>query len=463
MGLQPGNYSVAETVPAGWNQLSATCNDGSSPSNISVSAGEFVQCVFVNQKSGSVTVVQDTVPDDPQDFDYTTTGGLSPSAFQLDDDGANSNPLSNTRTFSNLSAGTKSVAQTAVPGWLLEQATCSDGSSPSNINLSVGEDVTCTFVNSRRGKIVVRKDAQPDHFQDFSFTTGGLSQSSFQLDDDGDEANPLPSSLTFIVDPGSGYSVAEGPPPDRWTLDSAICSDGSPVSNIDVSQGETVTCTFVNKAQGIVTYPRPKGATPLRAALVPAYKPCTAPNRTHGPPLAFPSCNPPVEQSSSVTIGTPDANGSAANAVGIVRFDVNWFPGGVDDTDVQIGGSVIDVRCKAGTVPCGSANAADGADYTGQLRARTVMRITDPLSTESATVQDIPLDVSVLCAGTASTATGGQCDVNTTVDTLIPGAVPEGRRSVWAMGQVQVFDGGNDGDVTTIPNTLFMVQGTFTP
>ena len=40
-------------------------------------------------------------------------------------------------------------------------------------------------------------------------------------------------------------------------------------------------------------YPRPKGATPISAPLVPAYTQCTAPNRTHGPALAFPSCSPP--------------------------------------------------------------------------------------------------------------------------------------------------------------------------
>ena len=34
---------------------------------------------------------------------------------------------------------------------------------------------------------------------------------------------------------------------------------------------------------------------------------------------------------------------------------------------------------------------------------------------------------------------------------------------MWAMGQVQVFDGGNDGNIGSVPNTLFMVQGTFTP
>ena len=45
----------------------------------------------------------------------------------------------------------------------------------------------------------------------------------------------------------------------------------------------------------INSYPRPKGATPLRASLTTAYNQCTAPDRTHGPPLAFPSCANPTE------------------------------------------------------------------------------------------------------------------------------------------------------------------------
>ena len=58
------------------------------------------------------------------------------------------------------------------------------------------------------------------------------------------------------------------------------------------------------------THPRPLSASPLRASLVPAYNACAAPNRTHGPPLAFPSCNPPVQSSTSLTVGSPDANGA---------------------------------------------------------------------------------------------------------------------------------------------------------
>ena len=69
-------------------------------------------------------------------------------------------------------------------------------------------------------------------------------------------------------------------------------------------------------------YPRPKGATPMRASLVPAYNQCTSPNRVHGPP-DLPggtnpdgSCNPPTQTSGQITVGSPDADGGAANSVG---------------------------------------------------------------------------------------------------------------------------------------------------
>ena len=69
-------------------------------------------------------------------------------------------------------------------------------------------------------------------------------------------------------------------------------------------------------------YPRPAGATPLRVSLVPAYRECTSPNAQHGPPLAHPSCNPPTQQSGTLTVGTPDANGFASSSVASVRFAV---------------------------------------------------------------------------------------------------------------------------------------------
>ena len=45
----------------------------------------------------------------------------------------------------------------------------------------------------------------------------------------------------------------------------------------------------------------------------------------------------------------------------------------------------------------------------------------------------------------------------------MPGAVVEGKRAIWQIGQVQVYDGGSDGLVSTAPNTLFATQGLFVP
>jgi hypothetical protein len=45
----------------------------------------------------------------------------------------------------------------------------------------------------------------------------------------------------------------------------------------------------------------------------------------------------------------------------------------------------------------------------------------------------------------------------------MPGAVVEGKRAIWQMGQAQVFDGGPDGNVATADNTLFATQGLFVP
>ena len=219
------------------------------------------------------------------------------------------------------------------------------------------------------------------------------------------------------------------------------------------------------------THPRPKGATPFRVPVVPAFNQCTAPNRTHGPPLAFPSCNPPVQSSSAITVGSPDANGAPANAEGFVKLEVLvGAPGPPDDSDVLITSNGTDVRCKGGTTACGSANAADGADYTGELQGNATIRITDHYNgvatgggTDPATVVDIPFPVNATCAATASTSIGGTCTANTSANATVPGAVKDGKRATVEIGQIQITDGGPDGLVTTSPNTLFAVQGIFIP
>jgi glucose/arabinose dehydrogenase len=206
-------------------------------------------------------------------------------------------------------------------------------------------------------------------------------------------------------------------------------------------------------------YPRPKSASPVQVSLVPAYQQCTAPDRTHGPPLAFGSCNPPVESSAQLTVGTPDANGQPAASTGFVRFGaVIGDPGTpADEADVNLRLQLTDVRRRS-----------DLTDYTGELRANVSTRITDQDNPPPAggapdgTTQDNPFGFTVPCTATGS-SDGATCAITTTIEAVTPGAIKEGMRAIWRLGQVEVFDGGPDGDGDTTPNTLFAKQGVFVP
>ena len=200
------------------------------------------------------------------------------------------------------------------------------------------------------------------------------------------------------------------------------------------------------------SFARPRGATPVYASLVPAHSPCTAPNRTHGAPLSFGACGPPTPTSANLTVGTPDANGLRANSIGFMELRVRVGAlGGPDDSDVRIKLGVQSVY-----------RASDLADYTGELEARTSLRLTDKRGGIASTTIDIPLSFVVPCSGTADPGAGGNCAIDTTADALRPGFVPEGERSLWGLDQAQVYDGGADGiGSTTGDNTVFAVQGVF--
>src|SRR5262245_2308153 len=180
----------------------------------------------------------------------------------------------------------------------------------------------------------------------------------------------------------------------RTTRSSRSRESSSPRRSINVSTRKLLTLALALAALGVLviaqaasaTHVRPKGATPLKVPLVPAYQECTSANRTHGAPLAFPSCSPPGQSSNILTVGTPDANGAAANSVSFVRLDVR----ATSPEDVLIRTRITDVRCRpvfAGQPYCprqnpvggpDGLNAVGGPDYTGELRvAMGFARLTD--------------------------------------------------------------------------------------
>ena len=259
-------------------------------------------------------------------------------------------------------------------------------------------------------------------------------------------ANGSGATVQVLIRPAAAGSLS-----NQASVSSSPADPNS--ANNSATAGTTVSAAAVG-------YPRPRGATPLLASLVPTYTSCTAPNRVHGPPLGSDSCNPPVQRSSHLTVGSPDANSRPANMVGSVRLStLNGNAGSpADEADVKINLSVTDVRDRTTL-----------ADYAGELRGALALRITDRLNgttqNDSATGADTPFGFTAPCTPTGGAANiGSTCTLATSADAIMPGVVREIRRSIWQLDDILVFDGGTDGDADTAgDNTVFLRQGIFIP
>ncbi|MGH3369051.1 MAG: hypothetical protein ACRDPR_03540, partial [Nocardioidaceae bacterium] len=293
---------------------------------------------------------------------------------------------------------------------------------------------------------------------------------------------PRTVDLTFAtVPPGIALEVAGSPVVGPTTVTSwegwripVVAPDqaeagGTGVTFVSWSDGGARTHDITTPAAAATymvrftdSYARPQGATPARFSLVVAYARCDTPDRVHGPALEYASCADPEPVSRRLTTGTPDANGRGANLVGRARLAVRPGDPGTpaDEADVILVVDLSDVR-----------ESPTLGDYTGELEVNVGLRITDTLNgaettegTEAGTLTDQALHATVPCAGTVDPQIGSACELNTTLEALVPGVAVERARAIWEVGQVAVKDGGSDGDADTSgDNTLFATPGIFIP
>lgn len=114
-----------------------------------------VQVFAPSPSQGTIIVKKLTNPSpDPTNtsFNFTAGGGLSPTNFSLKN--------GEMQMFNNVPVGSGySISETVSSGWDLTSATCDDGSPVTNINLSAGETVICTFTNTAKPPITATKEA----------------------------------------------------------------------------------------------------------------------------------------------------------------------------------------------------------------------------------------------------------------------------------------------------------------
>jgi hypothetical protein len=249
---------------------------------------------------------------------------------------------------------------------------------------------------------------------------------------------------------------------------------GEGVSVWTRSDGSNLRIQSANRVD-TVGYARPTSATPTTVKFVPANRLCTSANSQHGAPLVAASCNPPVQSSDVLTVGTPDTPGGfAANMTGSFKMQVLGESPIVttngDQADVRYTVSITDVRCRATNTACPNGF---GTDYTGKVLTTASLQITDQdNSSGPGTAQNTNVQIPLNCVATADSTIGASCNVTTTQDALIPQLVEEGKRGVWEVGQVQVKDAGPNGTGygAGCPQTcgdgdekVFLNQGFFVP
>jgi hypothetical protein len=239
--VNPGAHTAGETNLPGY-AAGAWGGDCNASAIVNVALGETKTCTITNNDNpGTLKIVKNTTGGDGQ-FNFIVTGP-SASTPSITTNGGTGSVGPN-----NVNAGTYSVAETVPSGWTLNSGICDDGTSTfavstvSNIQISLGENVTCTFNNTKKGHIVVDKVTNPSgDSQSFDFTAGGSGYSNFSLTD-----AAAPNDQEVL--PGS-YSVSEAAV-NGWDSNGGVCDNNQTPGNVVVAPGQTITCTFTNTKRG---------------------------------------------------------------------------------------------------------------------------------------------------------------------------------------------------------------------
>ena len=161
--------------------------------------------------------------EDPTSFPFALTGGPDTISHPFTLTGQ-TDPFDSVAAGLILWSGTYSVTETVPPLWGLTSATCTDGSTPSAVDLSPGETVTCTFTDTLLAapSLVLTKEISADTvswYEHITVSVGADVYYRFAIQSTGN----VPLTGTAVTDPD---------------VDTSGCTFSDPLA-----AGHTTTCT----------------------------------------------------------------------------------------------------------------------------------------------------------------------------------------------------------------------------
>ncbi len=217
--LAPGTYDVAETVPAGWNLVSGTCDDddGTDPATIVLEAGETVTCTFHDaRQKGAILIVKTRKHAEAGAGDhahpgvtFTITGGELPAAGVTAVTNASGEACVDGLVLSSL-VGDYTVTETVPAGYVSDDA---DKAVSVTGESTCGDDseALVSFRNTPLTDLSVSVDSQVDGgthssivCEDAAAVEIGSAGTGFDTDDVSLDVNNLqPGTYTceVVIDP----------------------------------------------------------------------------------------------------------------------------------------------------------------------------------------------------------------------------------------------------------------------
>ena len=334
-----------------------------SSSSFTAEIKDFIAPVALNVNTcATVHIHKVTNPTGGTGFSFThniTSNPTVTSPFSLNDGG--------TQDFTNVLPGSYSVTESAKTNWDLTGLTCTksgagttiDGTSTTtgtaSFTVGAGGVVDCTYTNTERAHIIIKKVTNPntDTTTLFTYTPSYNSGTTFQLKNGG-------QNDSGAIVPGS-YTVNESGIPTNWSFTSVSCTssggNGSTgtqhgtTAQVDITlhAGDTVTCTYTNSGLGSVK---------IVKETIGGFSPPAFPFTSTGGPFSLSTTAAGVAGEDSTTFN----NLSAGSTFNIAETPV---PGSYDLTSVS---------CSDGT----NGNLATGAvTVTVPLNATTTCTYVD--------------------------------------------------------------------------------------